>query len=234
MPRMVQQGDGTTTDGTVARVAAPVAAERVVGDDERPWARRRGDDLVRELRLSGPRGAVLAGLAATGTAWWSGPSWATPALVLVATAGALVAVVDARTHRLPDVMVLPTWFGAVLLLGVAAVGTGDGAALGRALAGGFLGFGAYAALRIAYPPGLGFGDVKLAGMLATPLAWLGWGELVAGLVLPFVLGGVWALALVVTRRARRGTAVPFGPFMVVGAGAAAVLGDAALRAYAVA
>ncbi|WP_454729226.1 prepilin peptidase [Cellulosimicrobium protaetiae] len=231
---MVQQGDGTTTDGTVARVAAPVAAERVVGDDERPWARRRGDDLVRELRLSGPRGAVLAGLAATGTAWWTGPSWATPALVLVATAGALVAVVDARTHRLPDVMVLPTWFGAVLLLGVAAVGTGDGAALGRALAGGFLGFGAYAALRIAYPPGLGFGDVKLAGMLATPLAWLGWGELVAGLVLPFVLGGVWALALVVTRRARRDTAVPFGPFMVVGAGAAAVIGDAALRAYAVA
>ena len=234
MPRMVQQGDGTRTDGTPARDATPVAVEHGEADDERSWGRRRGDDLVRELRLSGTLGAALAVLAAAGTAWWSGASWTTPALVLVATAGALVAVVDARTHRLPDVMVLPTWFGAVLLLGVAGVGTGDGAALGRALAGGFLGFGAYAALRIAYPPGLGFGDVKLAGMLATPLAWLGWGELVAGLVLPFVLGGVWALALVVTRRARRGTAVPFGPFMVVGAGAAAVLGDAALRAYAVA
>jgi leader peptidase (prepilin peptidase)/N-methyltransferase len=160
--------------------------------------------------------------------------WATPALVLVAAAGVLVAVVDARTHRLPDVLVLPTWIGAVLLLGVGAVGTGDAAALGRALAGGFLGFGAYAALRVAYPPGLGFGDVKLAGMLGTPLAWLGWGELVAGLVLPFVLGGVWAVALVVTRRARRDTAIPFGPFMVAGAGVAAVLGDAALRAYAVA
>ncbi|MCO7271718.1 prepilin peptidase [Cellulosimicrobium cellulans] len=231
---MVQQGDGTTTDGTSARVAAPQAVERVTADDEPPWVRRRGDDLVRELRIAGRLGAVLAGLAAAGAAWWSGPSWATPALVLVAAAGAVVAVVDARTHRLPDVIVLPSWLASVLLIGAGAVGTGDGAALGRAVAGGLLGFGAYAALRIAYPPGLGFGDVKLAGMLGTPLAWLGWGELVAGLVLPFVLGGVWALALVVTRRARRDTAVPFGPFMVVGAGVAAVLGDAALRAYAIA
>ena len=234
VPRMVQQGDGTTTDGTPAQGSAPVAVERAVADDERPWARRRGDDLVRELRFSGPLGVVLAGLAATGTAWWSGPSWATPALVLVAAAGAVAAVVDARTHRLPDVIVLPSWLAAVLLLGTAALAAGDGAGLGRAVAGGLLGFGAYAALRIAYPPGLGFGDVKLAGLLGTPLAWLGWGELVTGLVLPFVLGGVWALALVATRRARRETAVPFGPFMVVGAGLAAVLGDAALRAYTVA
>ncbi|MGN7701186.1 prepilin peptidase [Cellulosimicrobium sp. 22601] len=231
---MVQQGDGTTTDGTPARVAAPEAVERVTADDEPPWARRRGDDLVRELRIAGRLGAVLAGLAAAGAAWWSGPSWATPALVLVAAAGAVVAVVDARTHRLPDMIVLPSWLASALLIGAGAVATGDGAALGRAVAGGLLGFGAYAALRIAYPPGLGFGDVKLAGMLGTPLAWLGWGELVAGLVLPFLLGGVWALALVVTRRARRDTAVPFGPFMVVGAGVAAVLGDAALRAYAIA
>ncbi|MFF2266793.1 prepilin peptidase [Cellulosimicrobium cellulans] len=231
---MVQQGDGTRTDGTPARGARPVAVERGEADDERRRGRRRGDDLVRELRLSGTLGAALAAVAAAATAWWSGPSWATPALVLVVAAGALVAVVDARTHRLPDVIVLPTWIGAVLLLGVGALATGDAAALGRGVAGGLLGFGAYAAVRIAYPPGLGFGDVKLAGMLGTPLAWLGWGELVAGLVVPFVLGGVWALALVVTRRARRDTAVPFGPFMVAGAGVAAVLGDAALRAYAIA
>ncbi|ARU54029.1 leader peptidase (prepilin peptidase)/N-methyltransferase [Cellulosimicrobium cellulans] len=211
---MVQQGDRTTTD--------------------RPetWGRRRRDDLAREARVAGRPGAALTVLAALGAAWWSGLSWATPALVLVAGAGALVAVIDARTHRLPDVVVLPTWLGAVLLLAVAALGTGDDAALVRALVGGALGFGAYAALRIAYPPGLGFGDVKLAGMLGTPLAWLGWGDLVTGLVLPFLLGGVWALGLVVLRRARRDTAVPFGPFMVAGAGVAAVLGGAVVGAYA--
>ncbi|QJW36855.1 prepilin peptidase [Cellulosimicrobium protaetiae] len=229
---MVEQGDGTTTDDAPLRSAAPVPGAPGVADDERSWARRRGDLVARELRLAGPVGVVLAVLAAAGTARWSGPSWATPALALVAAAGAVVAVVDARTHRLPDVIVLPTWLGAVLLLVVAAAVGDDGAALVRALAGGVVGFGAYAALRIAYPPGLGFGDVKLAGMLGTPLAWFGWGELVAGLVLPFLLGGAWALGLVVLRRARRDTAVPFGPFMVAGSGLAAVLGDAALRAYA--
>lgn len=198
VPRMVQQGDGTTTD--------------------RPetWVRRRRDDLAREARVAGGPGAALAALAAVGTAWWSGPSWATPALVLVAAAGALLTVVDARTHRLPDILVLPTWVAAVVLLGVGALGIGDGPALVRALLGGALGFGAYATLRVTYPPGLGFGDVKLAGMLGTPLAWLGWGELVAGLVLPFLLGGVWALGLLALRRAQRDTTVPFGPFMVLG------------------
>ncbi|TFF16734.1 prepilin peptidase [Cellulosimicrobium terreum] len=82
-----------------------------------------------------------------------------------------------------------------------------------------------AALRLAHPPGLGFGDVKLAGTLGTPLAWLGWAELVAGLLLPFLLGGAWALGLVVSRRARRDTAVAFGPFMVLGAGVAAGWGQ---------
>ena len=215
VPRMVQQGDGTTVDGTRSCGDAPVAAAHEEAD-ARSWLRRRGAALSRELRVAGPTGGVLALLAAASAAWWSATSWATPALVLVTAAGTLAAVVDARTHRLPDVLVLPTWLGSVLLLAVAALGTGDRAALVRALVGGALGFGAYAAVRIAYPPGLGFGDVKLAGMLGTPLAWLGWGELVTGLVLPFLLGGVWALGLVVTRRARRDTAVPFGPFMFLG------------------
>jgi len=231
---MVQQGDGTTVDGTRSRGDAPVAAAHEEADDARSWLRRRGAALSRELRVAGPAGGVLALLAAACAAWWSATSWATPALVLVVAAGTLAAVVDARTHRLPDVIVLPTWLGSVLLLAVAALGTGDGAALVRALLGGALGFGAYAALRIAYPPGLGFGDVKLAGMLGTPLAWIGWGELVTGLVLPFLLGGAWALGLVVLRRARRDTAVPFGPFMVAGAGLAAVLGGAMVGAYALA
>lgn len=205
---MVQQGDATTTDGARSR--------------------RLRARLAQEVRVGGWAGTTLAVLAAGATAWWSGPSGATPALVLVAAAGAFLAVVDARTHRLPDVIVLPAWLAALALLAVAALVDGDGPALVRAFAGGALGFGAYAALRLAYPPGIGFGDVKLAGLLGTPLAWLGWGELVVGLVLPFLLGGSWAVGLLVLRRVRRDTAVPF---MVLGAGVSAAIGDTALRAY---
>ncbi|WP_454043978.1 prepilin peptidase [Cellulosimicrobium sp. Marseille-Q8652] len=192
-----------------------------------PWSRRART----ELALAG-RGARLAALGAAAlTTWWSGLAGQTPALALVAAAGTLLAVVDARTHRLPDAILLPAWAVGALLLGVAALLTGDGPALVRALCGGLLGFATYAALRLAHPPGLGFGDVKLAGLLGTALAGLGWPEVVVGLVAPFVLGGVWAVALVVLHRATRSTAVPFGPFMVLGAALAAVLGDGVVRAY---
>jgi leader peptidase (prepilin peptidase) / N-methyltransferase len=205
-----------------------VTLQHVVARD--PWRVR----LRAELRVGGRVAAALAVVAGTVAAWWSGPAWHTPAVVLVAVAAAVLAVVDARTHRLPDAIVLPAWAGALVLLAVAALLTADVAGLVRAGAGGAIGFAAYAALRLAHPPGLGFGDVKLAGLLGTVLAWVGWPALVVGLVAPFLLGGAWAVTLLWLRRASRSTAVPFGPFMVLGAGLGATTGDAVLAAYALA
>lgn len=195
-----------------------------------PWRVR----LRTELRVGGRTGAALAVVAGTAAAWWSGPAWHTPAVVLVAVAAAVLTVVDARTHRLPDAVVLPAWAGSLVLLVLAALLTGDVAGLVRAGAGGAVAFAAYAALRLAYPPGLGFGDVKLAGLLGTALGWFGWPALVVGLVAPFLLGGAWAVVLLVLRRASRTTAVPFGPFMVLGGVLGVLAGDGVLAAYALA
>jgi leader peptidase (prepilin peptidase)/N-methyltransferase len=199
----MEQGDETAVP------VCPTAAVR---------APLRWPERVRAVQdTAGRTGFTLAAIAAAGAAWWGGRSWATPAFVLVAAAGTLVAVVDVRTHRLPDAVVLPTWAATVTLLGTVALATGDLKQLALTLTGSALAFGAYATLRLAYPPGLGFGDVKLAGLLGAPLAWLGWAELGLGLMLPFVLGGAWAMGLLLLGRARRDTAVPFGPFMVLGA-----------------
>jgi len=230
---------GGTTGGTASREGPTRGAAGDGARSHRTGAGRRGRPsryraarTRAELAAAGS-GAAVAGLGAGAVAaWWSGPAWHTPALVLVASAGTVLAVVDARTHRLPDAILLPAWAAVTALLGAAALGAGDASALVRALAGGALAFGAYAALRLAHPPGLGFGDVKLAGLLGVPLAWLGWPELAVGLAAPFVLGGAWAAGLVALRRATRSTAEPFGPFMVAGAALAAVLGDAVAAAYA--
>ncbi|OLT53028.1 A24 family peptidase [Cellulosimicrobium sp. CUA-896] len=195
-----------------------------------PWRVR----LRSELRVGGRTGVVVTVLAAAVAAWWVGASWHTPAVVLVAAAAGLLAVIDARTHRLPDAVVLPAWAGSLALLAVAALATGDVGALARAACGGVVAFAAYAALRLAHPPGLGFGDVKLAGLLGTVLGWFGWAALVVGLVAPFLLGGAWAVVLLVRRRASRTTAVPFGPFMVLGAVVGAVGGQTVAAAYALA
>jgi leader peptidase (prepilin peptidase)/N-methyltransferase len=234
VPRMTQQGAAPVRAPRARRRevdgherAAGDAAPRTVSGTRAPWTRHART----ELAVAG-RGARLAALGAGAVAaWWSGLAWGTPAVALVAAACTLLAVVDARTHRLPDAILLPTWAAGATLLGGAALATGDGPALVRALCGGLLGFGAYATLRLVHPPGLGFGDVKLAGLLGTALAWLGWSELAVGLVAPFVLGGTWAVALLALRRASRTTAIPFGPFMVLGAALAAGGGDVVARAY---
>ena len=67
------------------------------------------------------------------------------------------------------------------------------------------------------PPALGLGDVKLAASLGTLLAWFGWRLLLAGGFAGFLLGGVFAAALLASRRAGRKQPIPFGPFMIAGA-----------------
>jgi leader peptidase (prepilin peptidase) / N-methyltransferase len=60
-------------------------------------------------------------------------------------------------------------------------------------------------------------DVKLAASLGTLLAWFGWRLLIAGGFAGFLLGGMFAAALLVYRRAGRKQSIPFGPFMIAGA-----------------
>jgi len=74
---------------------------------------------------------------------------------------------------------------------------------------------------------MGFGDVKLAGVLGLYLGYLGWGEVVTGGFLGFLFGGVVGAALMVAQRAGRKSQIPFGPFMLAGA-LVAILGGGAL------
>jgi leader peptidase (prepilin peptidase)/N-methyltransferase len=63
---------------------------------------------------------------------------------------------------------------------------------------------------------MGFGDVKLAGVLGLALGWLGWGELVVGGFLGFFLGALIGGGLMLARKAGRKSKIPFGPFMLLG------------------
>lgn len=159
----------------------------------------------------------LAVVAAAWAVWVSGPGWATPAFVVVALAGAAHAVIDLRTHRLPDAVTYPATAATAVLLALAAVATGDGAALGRALLGALALGVAYLVLHLVSPRGLGFGDVKLAVLLGLPAGWYGWDAVWWTGATPFLLGGLAALALLVARRATRRTALAFGPWMLLGA-----------------
>ncbi len=158
---------------------------------------------------------------------WTGASWTLPALLYLAGVAVTLSLIDIDTRRLPDVIVLPSVVVGLALLALATWAPGSSATghdLARALVGGAALFLVYVALVLAYPRGMGFGDAKLAGVLGLYLGWFGWGALVVGWFGAFVLGGVFALVLVLVGRAGRGTAVPFGPWMLAGAAVGIVAG----------
>jgi leader peptidase (prepilin peptidase)/N-methyltransferase len=128
-----------------------------------------------------------------------------------------LACTDLAVQRLPDPLTGAAYAGtAVLLLAAAAVG-GPWSALVRALLGGLALAGFYLLLMVISPSGMSLGDVKLAASLGTLLAWFSWRLLLAGGFAGFLLGGVFAAALLASRRAGRKQPIPFGPFMIAGA-----------------
>jgi leader peptidase (prepilin peptidase)/N-methyltransferase len=136
-------------------------------------------------------------------------------LYLMAISVALTAI-DLDLHRLPNAIVLPGYAVGVVLLGVAGLLSSDLAALGRAGAGAAILFTFYFLLAFAYPGGMGFGDVKLAGVLGLFLGFLGWQHLIVGVAAAFILGGVLGLALILIGKASRKSGIPFGPWMLAG------------------
>lgn len=158
------------------------------------------------------------------TAWHFGADWALPAYLYLAAIGVALAMIDLDVHRLPNKIVLPSYAAVPVLLVIASWGDGDWTALLRAAIGGAALYAFYFLLLMVYPRGMGFGDVKLAGLLGMYLGWLGWGQLVVGAFLGFLLGGVVGGALMAARRATRKSAIPFGPFMITGAYIAVLVG----------
>ncbi|MGB9376360.1 MAG: prepilin peptidase [Mycobacteriales bacterium] len=120
-----------------------------------------------------------------------------------------IALIDLDHRIIPNRIVVP---GAVLGLLVVALADSDAlveSLIAGAAAGGFL-----LAAVLAYPRGMGMGDVKLGGMMGLYL-----GSAVAPAMLAAFLSGSIVGAVIIARKGAavgRKTAVPFGPFLALG------------------
>ncbi|WP_410565422.1 prepilin peptidase [Amycolatopsis sp. cmx-4-61] len=140
-----------------------------------------------------------------------------PAFLYFGAIGIALALIDLDCRRLPNAIVLPSYPVLAVLLTASAWWRGDGWSLARAGVGGAALFAFYLLLALAYPAGMGFGDVRLAGILGGVLAYLSWGALLIGAFGGFLLGAVAGVVVLASGKGSRKTALPFGPFMIAAA-----------------
>lgn len=165
---------------------------------------------------------------ATAGLWWAagvrfglGPDfWAAAALSGLVLAAALI---DLGHGIIPNRLVAGGLAAGVpILLWAGPARLADGA-LGLAVAGGlFLG------ISLAYPGGMGGGDVKLAAVMGW---YLGWRLALLALLAGVLLGALVGLALLAARVCGRRDTIPFGPFMAAGALYALFFGAETLAWY---
>lgn len=164
-------------------------------------------------------------------AWHFGWSAVLPAFLYLGAIGVALAMIDLDVRRLPNAIVLPSYLVGFVLLGVGAVVEGTPTVMIGAVLGGMALYAFYFVLVLVYPAGMGFGDVKLAGVLGLYLGFLGWGSVIIGGFLGFALGGLVGGGLMLARRAGRKSMIPFGPFMLAGAFLAVFWGEILAQAY---
>ncbi|THG29654.1 prepilin peptidase [Naasia lichenicola] len=151
-------------------------------------------------------------------------------LYLAAISVALTAI-DLDLRRLPTAIVYPAYGVGALLLGISGLLSGDLVSLAWAAAGAGLSFAFFLILLVVSGGGMGWGDVKLAGVLGLFLGFLGPAPLFVGVAAGFLLGGLYGIGMLLAGRGGRKTAIPFGPFMIAGAWLAVFVGQPVADAY---
>jgi leader peptidase (prepilin peptidase) / N-methyltransferase len=135
-----------------------------------------------------------------------------------------IALIDLDHRRIPNVLTGPAALAALVAIALLEPAFLPEALIAGAAAGGF-----FLLAAVLHPKGMGMGDVKLAGVLGLYL-----GRAVAPSLLIALAAGVLVGAAIIARKGAaegRRTAVPFGPFLALGAVAGLLAGDELVDAY---
>ena len=161
--------------------------------------------------------SLLAAAAVAAAPAFTGDRPATVALAWFGGAAVVLAGVDLARHRLPDRVTFPAAVVCSVALLTDAAVTGAWGAPVRAAVAAVVAWALATGVRLASPSGLGGGDVKLIGLLGLVLGWAGWGVLMSGVFVGFLVGALGSLFLIAVGRAGWRTGVAFGPPLLIGA-----------------
>ncbi len=152
-----------------------------------------------------------------------------PLICVWVVGGTALAIIDIRTHRLPNPIVLGMYPCVPISVWIAGLLTGE-SEWGQAMIGAAIWLVALGAVWLGTAgAGMGFGDVKLAPLLGFSLGWFGWELASFGLICAWCIAGIYAGLLILSRRVNRSTTIAFGPFLLVGFWLAMVFGPGVVR-----
>ena len=142
-----------------------------------------------------------------------------------------ISVVDIRLGIVPRAVLYPTF--AALAIGLVAASAADSRwrTLGEAGIGGVGAFAVFFALWWFFPRGIGYGDIRLAGVVGAALGWIGFWEIYVGFLVAFALGAILGVLLAVGRGTGRKTKLPFGPPLAAGAAFGVLWGPWAVHVW---
>lgn len=128
-----------------------------------------------------------------------------------------ISFVDLERFLIPNRIVYPTLALVAPLLVVSSAVDDRWASLARAAISGAVAFVGFLILHVAVPKGMGFGDVRLAGLIGIGVGWLGFGHAFVAFLAAFILGSVIGVGVMLATGGGRKTRIPFGPFLAAGA-----------------
>ena len=143
----------------------------------------------------------------------------------------LLSATDLRVALIPRRLLYP-WLALVAagLLGASWAGD-DWHRLGVAALCGVATFAIFFVVWFVYPRGMGFGDVRLAGVLGLALGWLGVLHVYVGLFAGFLIGVVVGVSLMAVNRTGRKTRIRFAPALAAGAVVSVLWGSSIINAW---
>ena len=187
------------------------------------WLRGRCHDCNALISAEYPLVEATTGLLFGGIAWHFGPVVEVAVYLPLVAALLAATVIDLHHQILPDRITLPG-----IVLGLLASATLLPTPFLSALIGAALGYGLFYAITIISRGGMGGGDRKYIAMIG---AFLGWPAVLLTTFLATTLGAVVGLALMGFYGKGRKFAVPFGPFLSLGAVVCLLWGDQLIAWY---
>jgi leader peptidase (prepilin peptidase)/N-methyltransferase len=149
-----------------------------------------------------------------------------PRLLLTASLIALFAI-DLEHQLLPNAITLPGIVAGIVFSLILPPGLVD-SLIGAIAGGGVLWLIGEAWSRLRKMEAMGFGDVKMLAMVG---AFLGWKMVIVTFVLSSIVGGLFAVILLLARRTTWTSAIPYGTFLAIAAFIASLWGQAVMDWY---